>query len=211
MPEITRLIGCSDAIELDFVEREATPKNVMKLALQLHLSGLSLSNTVTVLDVLGIDRARSTVHNWVQKSDLEPESGRDPDTIALDETVVKVNGERFWLYAAVEPETSVILHMRLYPTRNIVTTKMFLGELPKKHTVADAEFLVDGAPWLQAGLFELGMHFRHETFGERNPVERIFQEIKRRTEQFYNTFSRASPESAENWLQAISWALNKLI
>jgi transposase-like protein len=54
-------------------------------------------------------------------------------------------------------------------------------------------------PGLHAGLFELGLHFRHETHGDRNPVERVFQEIKRRTTQFYNTFSRASPESAEKW------------
>ena len=210
MSEITRLNGCNDTFELDFVEREATPKNAMKLAVRLHLSGLSLSNTVSVLDVLGINRARSTIHNWVQKADLEPDSGRNPDTIALDETVVKVNGERFWLYAAVEPETNVILHVSLYSTRTIVTTKLFLRDLAEKHEVDDAEFLVDGAPWLQAGLFELGMHFRHETFGERNPVERIFQEIKRRTEQFYNTFSHAAPESAENWLLALSWAQNRL-
>jgi len=88
---------------------------------------------------------------------------------------------------------------------------MFLRELAKKHEVDDAELLVDGAPWIQAGLFELGRYFRHETFGERNPVERIFQEIKRRTGQFYNTFSRSSTESAENWLKAISCALNNLI
>jgi len=119
-------------------------------------------------------RSISTIHNWVQKSDLEPESGRDPDKIALDETVVKVNGERFRLYAAVEPETNVILHIKLYSARNKVVTEMFLRELAEKHDVDDAEFLVDGAPWLQAGLFELGIHFRHETFGERNPVERIF-------------------------------------
>jgi putative transposase len=211
MSEITRLAGCTDSFELDFVEREATPKEAMKLAVRLHLSGLSLSNTVSVLDVLGISRSRSAVHNWVQKSDLEPAAGRDPDKIALDETVVKVDGERFWLYAAVEPDTNVILHVALYSTRNIVTTKMLLGDLAEKHEVENAEFLVDGAPWLQAGLFELGMHFRHETFGERNPVERVFQEIKRRTEQFYNTFSHATPESAENWLLALSWAQNNLI
>lgn len=211
MTEITRLDGCNDPIELNFVEREATPKEAMKLGVRLHLSGLSLSNTVSVLEVLGVSRVKSTVHNWVQKSDLAPAAGRDPDQIALDETVVKVNGERFWLYAAVEPETSVILHVSLYPTRTIVTTKMFLRDLADKHEVEDAEFLVDGAPWLQAGLFELGMHFRHETFGDRNPVERIFQEIKRRTEQFYNTFGRASPESAENWLLALSWAENRII
>lgn len=211
MPEIARLNGVNDAIELDFVEREATPKEMMELAIHLHLGGLSLSDTVSVLDSLGVSRARSTVHNWVQKADLEPRGGRDPEKIALDETVVKVNGEQYWLVAAVDPDTNVILHVRLYPSRNTALTKMFLRELKKKHAVENAEFFVDGAPWLHAGLFELGMHFRHETFGERNPVERVFQEIKRRTEQFYNTFSRASPESTEEWLKALSWAENHLI
>ena len=48
---------------------------------------------------------------------------------------------------------------------------MFLRELTDKHIIDDAEFLVDGPSWLDAALFDLGMHFRHETFGERNPVE----------------------------------------
>ena len=33
MPEIARLSGSNDAIELDFVEREATPKEMMELVL----------------------------------------------------------------------------------------------------------------------------------------------------------------------------------
>ncbi|APE95706.1 transposase [Halodesulfurarchaeum formicicum] len=48
---------------------------------------------------------------------------------------------------------------------------MFLRELNEKHEIENADFLVDGAPWLQARLHELGMHFWHESFGERNPVE----------------------------------------
>ena len=178
MDEIARLSGGSDAIELEFVEREATPTELMELAIHLHLGGLLLANTVAILDKFGVDRARSTVHNWVQKADLEPRSGRDPATIALDETVVKVNDDRYWLVAAVNPDTNVILHVQLYPSRNTALTKMFLRELKQKHTIDDAEFLLDGAPWLHAGLIELGMHFRHETFGEHNPVERVFQEIK---------------------------------
>ena len=211
MREISRLSGGSDPIELDFVEREATSIEMMELAIHLHLGGLSLSNTVSILDRFGVDRARSTVHNWVQKADLEPRGGRAPAQIALDETVVKVNGDRFWLIAAVDPDINIILHVGLYPSRNTAITKVFLRELQNKHAIDDAEFLVDGAPWLHTGLFELGMHFRHETFGDRNPVERVFQEIKRRTTQFYNTFSHASPESAEQWLNAVSWAWNHLI
>ncbi|PSQ12860.1 IS6 family transposase, partial [Halobacteriales archaeon QS_5_70_15] len=44
MPENARLSGCLDEIKLGFVEREATPRLLMKLSIQLHLAGLSLSN-----------------------------------------------------------------------------------------------------------------------------------------------------------------------
>ena len=65
----------------------------MKLNIQLHLSGLSLSNTIRVCEVFGVQRARSTVHNWVHKADLQPESGKNPDHVTLDETVIRVNGQ----------------------------------------------------------------------------------------------------------------------
>jgi len=47
MSKNARLSKDIDAIELGFVEREATPKFVMKLGIQMHLAGLSLSNTVS--------------------------------------------------------------------------------------------------------------------------------------------------------------------
>jgi transposase-like protein len=140
-----------------------------------------LSNTVYILDSFGVNRARSTVHNWVPKADLAPRGGRDSAQIALDERVINVTGDRFWLVAAVELNINVFLHVRFYPSRNTALTKMFLRELQDKHPIDDAVFLVDGAPWLHAGLFELGVHFGHDTHGYRNPVERVFQEIKRRT------------------------------
>ncbi|ELY85781.1 IS240-type transposase (ISH102) [Natrinema altunense JCM 12890] len=93
MPENDRLNGCLDEINLEFVEQEATPRLLMKLSIQLHLAGLSLSNTVSVLEVFGVKRARSTVHNWVHKADLQPESGRGPDHVAVDETVIRLNDE----------------------------------------------------------------------------------------------------------------------
>jgi transposase-like protein len=211
MHEISRLSGVSASVELDFMEREATLTELMELATHLHLGGLSISNTVSMHDSFGVNRARSTVHNWVQKADLEPRGGRDLDTIAPDETVIKVTGDRFWRVVAVEPYTNVVPHVRLYLARATALTKMVLRELQDKHAIDDAEFLVDGAPWLHAGLFELGIHFRHERDGDRNPVERIFQEIKRQTTQFYNIFPRVSPESAEEWLKALSWVWNQLI
>ena len=149
MQEPDRLTGCSDFPELEFVEREATPESAMKLGIQLHLAGLSLSDTVSVLEGLGVDRCRTTVHNWIQKADLQPTEGHDPDYVAVDETVIRVNDQRYWLFAAVDPDTSRLLHVRLFPTRTQAVTEMFLTELQEKHLVSDAIFLVDGAPWLQ--------------------------------------------------------------
>ena len=63
MRENASLNGSLHQIDLEFVEREATPRLLMKLSIQLHLAGLSLSNTVSILEVFGGERARSTVHN----------------------------------------------------------------------------------------------------------------------------------------------------
>jgi Transposase and inactivated derivatives len=110
MPENDRLTGCLDDINLDLVEREATPRLLMKLSIQFHLADLSLSNTVSFLEVFGVDRVRSTVHNWVHKADLQPESGRCPNHIAVDETVIQLDGEQYWLYAGVDPKSNDLLH-----------------------------------------------------------------------------------------------------
>ena len=88
MQEPDRLTGASDWLELDFVEREATPEPAMELGIQLHLAGLSLSDTVSVLESVGVQRCRTTVHNWIQKADLQPADGCDPDHVAVDETMI---------------------------------------------------------------------------------------------------------------------------
>jgi len=211
MLENGRLNGSIDQIELGFVEREATPEFLMKLSIQLHLSGLSLSNTVRVLEVFGVQRARSTVHNWVHKADLQPESGKKPDHVAVDETVIQLNGEQYWLYAAVDPETNELLHTNLEPTTNTVLAQTFLAEIDEKHDVSEAVFLIDGAQSLQAACHRGGYDFRYEKHGKRNTVERVFREIKRRTICFSNCFSNASAETADDWIRSLSFAWNQLI
>ena len=211
MPKPNRLVGCSDWPELEFVEREATPEPAMKLGIQLHLAGLSLSDTSSLLAGLGVDRCRSTVHNWVQKADLQPTEGRNPNHVAVDETVIRVNDQRYWLYAAVDPDTTRLLHVRLFPTKNLAVTQMSLAELCEKHLVDDALFLVDGAPWLQAACHRHSLRFQSVTHGNRNAIERVFKELKRRTEAFANHFRHADPNAAETWLQAFAVCFNQLI
>ena len=78
MEESGRLSGRIDQIELDTVKREATPEFLMKLSIKPNMSRLLLSNTVSLLKMFGGERARSTVHNWIHKADLQPTSGKKP-------------------------------------------------------------------------------------------------------------------------------------
>jgi transposase-like protein len=211
MPEFSRLTPSSSDIQLEFVEREQTPRELMRLSIHLHLAGLSLSDTVHVLERFGVDRARSTVHNWVQKAELQPEDGKSPDHVAVDETVIQLTDDRYWLFAAVDPETNEFLHVRLFPTRNTGLTGIFLDELSEKHDVDDAVFLVDSADWLKAALHRRGYEFQYERHGQRNSIERVFKEVKRRTCQFGNCFRNADPETVETWLQSLAYYWNRLI
>jgi len=101
MPENARINSSIDQIDLGVVEREATPELLMKLGIQLHPAGLSLSNNILIFEIFGVERARSTVHTWVHKADLQPEDGQSPDYVAVDETVIRLNGQQYWLYAAL--------------------------------------------------------------------------------------------------------------
>jgi len=204
MHEIDRLSGSTDWIDLDFVQRERTPEQIIEVGIQLHLAGLSLSNTKQYLERLGVKRSRTAIHNWVQKADLQPTSDAAPDHIAVDETVIQVNDERRWLYAAVDPETNKFLHVRLFPTRTTQLTMLFLRELQQQVPVTQATILVDDAHHLKAALSRLGLRFQMRYHGNRNAVERVFREIKRRTSSFSNTFSHVQPTTAERWLQAFA-------
>ena len=204
MHEIDRLSDSTDWIDLDFVERERTPEWIIKVGIQLHLAGLSLSNTKQYIEKLGVERSRTAIHNWVQNANLQPTSDTAPDHIAVDETVIQVNDERRWLYAAVDPETNEFLHARLFPTRTTQLTVLFLRELQQIVPVTQATILVDDAHHLKAALLRLGLRYQMRRHGNRTAVERVLREVKRRTSSFSNTFSHAQPTTVERWLQAFA-------
>jgi putative transposase len=138
----------------------------------------------------------------VRKADLQPDSDVESNQIAVDETMIRVNGQRHWLFAAVDSDTNQFLHVRLFQTRTTPLTVLFLRELREKQQVSDVTFLVDDAHHLKNALDRLGLRFRVNRHGNRNSVERIFREVKRRTSWFSNTFSNARLPTVESWLKA---------
>jgi putative transposase len=94
-------------------ERTATP--VRTVAVRLHQTDCSLREAITILAELGVERSHGAVWNWVHRL---ADNGRDPPEaklkrVAVDETAVKINGEWFWLYAAIDVETKLILDVVL--------------------------------------------------------------------------------------------------
>ena len=112
MSEISRLSGDSDWIDLEFMQRERTPKQIVEVGIRLHLAGLSFSNTTQHLENSGVKRSRTVIHNWVQRAEIQPTGTGSSNYIALDETVIQLGTKRYWLDAAVDPETNEFLHAR---------------------------------------------------------------------------------------------------
>ena len=79
MAKIVRLSGRSEWIDVGFVERERTPRELMELGIRLHLSGSLLSNIILELEKFGVERSRKAVQDWVQKADLQPASDASTD------------------------------------------------------------------------------------------------------------------------------------
>ena len=142
----------------------------------------------------GIERPSTT---GCRKSAYRPTSDAAPDHIAVDKTVIQVNDERRWLYAAVNPETNEFLHVRLSPTRTTQPTVLFLCELQQHVPVIQATILINDAHHLKAALSRLGLRFQMRRHGNRNAVERASRDVKRRTSSFSNTFGHVQPTTAE--------------
>ncbi len=83
MPEFSCFTETSSGIQLDFVECEQTPCELMRLSIQLHPSELSLSNTISVLERFGVEWAILTIHNWAQKVEIQPTAGKQLDHVCL--------------------------------------------------------------------------------------------------------------------------------
>ena len=83
--------------------------------------------------------------------------------IAIDETVVKARKKHYYIYSAVDVERNELILMGVYTTRNYLTTKSFIKEVPE-YCENKPKFIIDKAPWLIQALESLGLEFKHQTF-----------------------------------------------
>ena len=181
-------------------ENERTPTPVRVFGVRLHSMELSVREVAAVLELLGVDRSHGAVWNWTHdlaESQADPPMAA-PSRVAVDEKQIEVDGERKWLYAAIDTESKFLLEIDVYSRRGTDPAAAFLHRLTEKHDVSDTEFLVDGGGYLTA-------LFRHDLSGqldsqERNHIEKWFQTVSMRIDRFHS-FWRGSQSSARRWLQ----------
>lgn len=78
--------------------------------------------------------------------------------MVVDETMIRVYYQRYWLLKAVDP-ASELATPTLFPTRAIGQPELFFARTPETHSVGVIVFLVDSAPDLNATLSGPRFHF----------------------------------------------------
>jgi len=185
----------------DVWENERTPTPVRRFGVRLHTAGLSIRETVAILELLGVDWSHGAVWNWVHTLS---EAQSDPPTVspsrvAVDEKQIEVNRDDKWLYAAIDTDCKLLLEIDVFSRRGTDPAAAFLHRLTENHDLADTELLVDASGYLTAlARHELSGQLNYRT---RNHIKKWFQTVTMRIDRFH-TFWRGSQSSARQWLRS---------
>jgi len=103
--------------------RNKLPLEIKLFAIATYLVSSSVRRTASVLGV-----GKSSVHYWITKFkeslDYKPEKVKSLGIVRLgvDETILRYNGRKCYLFAAIDLERNKIIHLRVYSARNSMTS-----------------------------------------------------------------------------------------
>ena len=121
----------------------------------------------------------------------------------IDETVIQIGNQHFWLWFCIEPVHSSVLGIFLSEERNMLVAEKFIRSLLskyRKHTV-----YTDGGKWYYEACEVIGLkHYLHSPF-QKSLMERVNQYFKDRTESFDDYYPCVKNECnlfhVYNWIQ----------
>ncbi len=151
--------------ELKVFERNKVPFEIKVLGIATYIQTSSVRRTAKILSEIH-PVSKTSVWNWIKKFEEKlPISSekKQRNLVAIDETVVKANKKHYYVYAAIDVERNELILMRVYTTRNFLTTKSFIKEV-LDYCENKPRFVVDKAPWLIDALKSLGLEYEHQTF-----------------------------------------------
>ena len=169
--------------------RNRTSTVIVMYSLYLYFLGLSLRNTSKALESFK-DQHRShvAVWDWIQRfGSYHIYKHRRVSAFIIDETVIQIGSQHFWLWLCIEPIHSSVLGIYISEERNMLVAEKFIRSLVEKygkHTV-----YTDGGTWYDEACNILRLkHYLHSPL-EKSLMERVNQQyFKDRTESFDNYY-----------------------
>ena len=196
---------------LKVFQRNKKPVRLKVLSTLLYYAGLSYRVTAGFASI-ETPVSYEAVRLWrrsLEKAMPTPKLRRRR-LVAIDETKLKLNGEQFYLWAAVDVDTSEVLGFKASWQRSSLDAILFMREVLRLCTNKPL-ILADKGPWYPWAFMQLGLRFRHMTFGLRNSIEQWFSQLKARTKRFYNNFPYGSSLKSVQTYLAIHTATHNLL
>ena len=186
-------------------------KDIRLKVLAVFLYHLGLSYRQVRMAVSGLDSvSHESIRKWnhMVGLDIGNLECKERRAIAIDETKIKIGDRWHYLWAAIDLDSKEILALYLSTGRACIDTMIFLKRV-LRYCSNKPTFYVDGGPWYRWPLERLGIPFKHETFGNRAPIEQWFGQLKHRTKRFWNRFPHnSSPENVLVWISAFVFIYN---
>ena len=165
-------------------ERNRTSTIVVMYSLYLYFLGLSLRNTSKALTIFK-DQKRGyvSIWNWIQRfGSLQIYKRKRVSAFIVDETVIHIGSQRFWLWFCIEPVHNSVLGIYISEERNMIVAEKFIRSLVEKY--GKHIVYTDGGTWYDEACNIIGLkHYLHSPL-EKSLIERVVQYFKDRTECF---------------------------
>ena len=110
-------------------ERNKTSNYIVMYSLYLYFLGLSLRNTSKALVIFRDDkRSYVSVWNWIQRfGSCQIYKRKRVTAFIIDETVIQIGNQHFWLWFCIEPVHSSVLGIYLSEERNMLVAEKFIN------------------------------------------------------------------------------------
>lgn len=131
------------------MERNRTHPAVISYGLYLYFNSRSYRCASKCLDLI-IKRTHVSIWKWVQKyancADRFKVNKHLVKEIFVDETLIQIDGQDYWLWIAYEPNINSCLMMHLSKERTIFICYHFFKQLRTRYG-SRKPIHTDGAPW----------------------------------------------------------------
>jgi putative transposase len=196
--------------------RNRTPYILKIYAIYLYYSARSLRLASKCLEPL-IKRSHVAIWKWLQYMDISNnlvidrrKEKRKIKCVMIDETMITIKDEVYWLWIAYEPYTKKYLLMNISKDKTVLVCYNFIKRLKKlygsKYTIYTdgAHYYNQACRWLRI------KHIVYDSNG-KNIMERAIQYIKDRTECFDDYFpckDDCNKKHVINWFRVFTTYLN---